>query len=312
MNQAQRKALLALIAGAVCIAFAPIFVRLSQTGPVASGFWRMAIAFVLMSLFMRPRRAEAPLAKPDPTSAPTLWRQGWIFLGVAFFFAGDLATWHISLQYTSVTNSLLIVNSTVFVVALGAWLIYRERPTRALIIGSVIGFLGVAVLILGKNWLGEGDQILGQGAKIGAGESTLLGDLLSMVTNLFYAAYLLQLRYARRWYSASTVLRHSNGICAGLLLIIAITFGETLLPQTLQGWLVIGLLALLCQVLGQTLIARGIEGLPLGFSSMVLLTQPVVGAIASAIVLHESIGITQWMGGALVFAGIYWARPRSK
>jgi hypothetical protein len=42
----QRKTLAfaALLAGAAAIAFAPIFVRLADTGPTASAFWRMALA----------------------------------------------------------------------------------------------------------------------------------------------------------------------------------------------------------------------------------------------------------------------------
>ena len=41
---AQTVALAALLLGACSIAFAPIFVRLSETGPTASAFWRTALA----------------------------------------------------------------------------------------------------------------------------------------------------------------------------------------------------------------------------------------------------------------------------
>lgn len=43
---ASRKSLAfaALLLGAAAIAFAPIFVRLSDTGPTASAFWRVALA----------------------------------------------------------------------------------------------------------------------------------------------------------------------------------------------------------------------------------------------------------------------------
>jgi len=37
-------AFIALLAGAVAIGFAPIFVRLSDTSPTASAFWRVALA----------------------------------------------------------------------------------------------------------------------------------------------------------------------------------------------------------------------------------------------------------------------------
>jgi len=45
-----RAAFLCLLAGGCAIAFAPIFVRLSDTGPVASAFWRTALAAPLLWL----------------------------------------------------------------------------------------------------------------------------------------------------------------------------------------------------------------------------------------------------------------------
>jgi hypothetical protein len=44
-------ALAALIAGAVGIACAPIFVRLSELGPTATAFWRLALALPVVWLW---------------------------------------------------------------------------------------------------------------------------------------------------------------------------------------------------------------------------------------------------------------------
>ena len=50
-----RVAFLCLLAGGCAIAFAPIFVRLADTGPVASAFWRCALAVpVLWALSVVP------------------------------------------------------------------------------------------------------------------------------------------------------------------------------------------------------------------------------------------------------------------
>ena len=46
-----RAAFLCLLAGGCCIAFAPIFVRLSDTGPVASAFWRVLLAMPVLWLW---------------------------------------------------------------------------------------------------------------------------------------------------------------------------------------------------------------------------------------------------------------------
>jgi len=51
MSQADSRktlAFAALLLGAAAIAFAPIFVRLADTGPTASAFWRVALAAAAM------------------------------------------------------------------------------------------------------------------------------------------------------------------------------------------------------------------------------------------------------------------------
>jgi hypothetical protein len=42
-----------LVLGAVCIGFAPLLVRVADVGPVASAFWRMALATPVLWLVVR-------------------------------------------------------------------------------------------------------------------------------------------------------------------------------------------------------------------------------------------------------------------
>src|SRR5690242_5199204 len=97
-----RAAFLCLLAGGCCIAFAPIFVRLSDTGPVASAFWRTALATPLLWLWLLrtngarddfPSRGKSSLAPFVP------------LLLAGIFFALDLGVWHWSIVWTSVANS---------------------------------------------------------------------------------------------------------------------------------------------------------------------------------------------------------------
>ncbi len=50
MRTGSRLALAALISGAVGIACTPIFVRLSELGPTATAFWRLALALPVLWL----------------------------------------------------------------------------------------------------------------------------------------------------------------------------------------------------------------------------------------------------------------------
>jgi len=114
-------AVLALLAGATAIAFAPILVRVSETGPVSTAFWRVALSLPLLWgwLFARHAGAAAPRGRLAPLALAGL------------FFAGNLGVWHTSLKLTSVANSTLLVNMAPAFVALGAWLLLAE-PVGAL------------------------------------------------------------------------------------------------------------------------------------------------------------------------------------
>jgi len=84
----------ALLAGAAAIAFAPIFVRLSDTAPGASAFWRVALAAAPLWLWLR--------VSPRAEDAARLPWKSLIIAGLCF--AGDLGAWHVYLVYTLVAN----------------------------------------------------------------------------------------------------------------------------------------------------------------------------------------------------------------
>mgnify|MGYP003503505736 CR=1 FL=1 len=95
-------ALVALFAGAIGIAFAPIFVRLSEVGPVATAFWRLALALPLLALWMalqeRGRKQGAarsawPMAvmcarRDDSHTSETPWATTWTMVALGSSAAG--------------------------------------------------------------------------------------------------------------------------------------------------------------------------------------------------------------------------------
>ena len=112
-------ALVALLAGATCIALSPIFVRLSEAGPTATAFWRVAIAVPFLWLFyLKSKKTTRRYAGKWP-----------LLLAAGFAFAGDLAFWHSSIQFTSVANSTLLANLASIYVTLAAWLFLGQRPS---------------------------------------------------------------------------------------------------------------------------------------------------------------------------------------
>lgn len=287
-NDTSRKSLAfaALLLGAAAIAFAPIFVRLSDTGPGASAFWRVALAALPLWIWMR-------LSPRAQSAAPMRWKP-LVIAGLCF--AGDLAAWHVSILYTSVANSTLEANFAPIFVTLGAWLLFRQRVSRLFLIALAVT-LGGAVLLIGPNFA--------------LGGRALLGDALGVLTAVFYAGYMLALKSATERTGTAGIMAVSTGVAAIALLPYALVTADVFLPQSANGWLVLIGLALVPHIAGQSLIAYGFAHLPAAFSSVSLLLQPVLAAAYAWVLLGEAVGPVQMLGGMVVLAGIYLARRGS-
>ena len=280
-NNRRAVATLALFAGAAAIATAPLFVRWSETGPIATAFWRIALALPLLwgwSLFEQRGRHAASFAAN---------RRLLVLAGL--FFAADLAVWHWSIVLTSVANATLLSNLAPIFVTLAAWLLFGRRPAGQFLVGLAAALAGVALLI-------GGDFTLGRGA--------LLGDALGVLTAVFYAAYQITVTRLRSRVATSSLMAWSGVFMAVPLLALALVTGERILPSTPSGWMTVAALAIIAQAGGQSLIAYAMAHLPGTFSSVGLLLQPVVAALLAWVLLGEALGGIAIAGGIAVLAGI--------
>jgi drug/metabolite transporter (DMT)-like permease len=291
-EKAPHLALMALFAGAIAISFAPIFVRLSSVGPSATGFWRLALALpVLWLWFNLESRGQA--APRSPISRRSYGRL--VLAGLCL--AGDLAVWHWSIKFTSVANATLLANFSPVFVAVGAWLLFRERFSLLFYLGMALAIAGAIILI------GSGFDLGGQ---------HLLGDGLGVLAAILYASYMLIVKQLRRDFSTATIMSWSGLVTCLTLLPVTLLSGETLLAATLGGWVVLLGLALISQVGGQGLITFALAHLPTPFSSVSLLLQPVIAALLAWTILSEPVGLWQAIGGVIVLAGIFVARWSSR
>ena len=283
-------AFLCLLAGACAIAFAPIIVRLADVGPVASAFWRCALAVPPLWLWI-------VFSPAPPGERPREGQSYRILILAGLFFAADLGVWHFSIVYTSVANSTLLANLASIVVTLAGWLVWRRPVSRTFLAGMATAIAGMFVLV---------------GPNFSAGGTRLLGDALGALTAVFYGSYMLAVKVARDGgASTARVMAWSTTITAIVLLPLALLAPQPFLPGGAAGWWVLAGLALVTQVLGQGLIAYAFAHLPASLSAVSLLLQPVMAALFAWLLFAEAIGPAQFAGGAIVLAGIWLARRGS-
>lgn len=281
-------ALLALLAGALAIGSSGIFVRVSETGPVATAFWRGALALPPLAVWALIERRAAVRAAAPQRAAPLLDP---LFLWAGVFFAGDIGLWHLSLMRNSVGASTLEANTAPIVVSILAWAVFGERPRLGFLVATLIAFAGMLLIV---------------SPKVAAGGHALAGDALALGAAWFYAAYILAVAKLRTRYGTAVVMFLSTLIFSALLLPIALT--EKILPDTGHGWLILWACALSAQALGQSLIAYGLAHLPATLGAVALYLQVVAAAVYAWWLLDERLAPLQLAGGAIVLIGIALAR----
>ena len=176
--------------------------RLSQTGPTATAFWRGALALPPLALwaFLESRASR----RRGMQSAG--WRDVG-FLWAGFFFAGDLALWHTSLLLTSVAASMLEANCAPMFVTLFAWALWRQRPSLGFLLALILAFGGMLLMLA---------------PKLHSGRHDLLGDALGLGTACFYAGYFLVVARLRARYQTGIIMFLSTLVFTVLLLPLAL------------------------------------------------------------------------------------------
>jgi drug/metabolite transporter (DMT)-like permease len=289
----ERIAILALFIGAITIAFAPILVRLSDVGPSATGFHRFLLAiplyWAIAATLPRPAVAEG-------SERPGTLRDFVLIAMAGVYLAADVAVWHYSIQMTTIANSTLLANVAPVFVVLGGWLLFRTRVTGTYLIGLAAAMTGVFIL---------------SRASLSLSQDHFIGDLLGILTAVFYAAYQMSVERLRKRFSTVTIMKYAIPVSALVMLPIALASGEDLLPVTLAGWGFLIALAAGPQVFGQGLIAWALAHLPVAFASVNLLVQPVTAALVAWALFGEHIGLQQGIGAVIVLGGIMLARRGS-
>jgi drug/metabolite transporter (DMT)-like permease len=267
----------ALVLGASLLGFAAMLVRwAAPAGPLAVGFYRMAIALPLVAWMAR------GTGRPG-TGKARAWA---LVAGVCFVL--DLWMWHSALHLTSAANATLLVTmAPVWVAAVSVlWLGARLRPRF---------WTGMLLAVAGALVLG-----LAKGARWGTG----LGELLGALASLAYGAFTLALGRARRDLSAPEALFWVILCSTALFALLGWRQGETFSGYPARAWWALLALGVVVQVGAWWLITWGLGHVPTNLGAMGLMVQPVATIVFGWILLAEPLRPLQGLGTLLVLAGV--------
>ncbi len=257
--------------------------------PVEIYIYRFFIAYLLTLLIC-----------PRPLKCHS-WKDEMLFLlcgvcgGSVYFIAENTAV-----IYTLVTNVSLIVTVSPLITTLIVGLVYKdERPSRGVVIGSCIAFVGVALVIFNSSFV----------IKVNP-----LGDLLALLAAICWAVYSVVLRPLSAVYSVWFVTRKTffYGLITAIPFLMLEShhapFSVLLQPQVLLN---LGFLGIVASLLAYLLWSQTVKRLGAVKANNYLYFSPIVTLVLSAWLLGEAVTVFGYCGCALILAGVIFGEKFS-
>ena len=276
--------LVRLFAGAVCISFSAVWVRLASVSPSTSGFYRLAIGGAALALVLLVTRRKFSLSK-----------RAWQLLTAgAVFFALDIWFFHASIVIVGPGLATLLSNFQVFFMMLAGLLLLGQRPGLLQVIAVPLALFGLG-MIVGFDW----------GALAADYRS---GVILGLLAALFYAAYMLVMRSARRDATdplpVSEVAIVSIG-SAVLLGLAAMVEGNSLVIPTASDAVWLFSYGVFSHCLGLLLIASTLRVVTTTQAGIALLLQPALSFVWDVLFFDRPMAGVEIAGALITLLAIY-------
>jgi drug/metabolite transporter (DMT)-like permease len=274
-----------LLIGIIAVSAASILIRNAQTTApslVIASYRMMIASLVVMPLALW--RHQNDLRK--------LRTMEWLLVAASgVFLALHFAAWVTSLEYTSVTSSVVLDATSPLWVAIGSWLLLRERLTRPVVYGLIVAIAGSFVI-------GYGDMV--QTAR----SASLLGNSLALVGALMVTGYWLIGRRVRGSLSLAPYVAIVYSMAAVVLLMMVGVARQPLTGYGTITYVFLVLLALVPQLVGHSSFNWALARLPAVFVAVATLGEPIGATVLAYFLLGETPTTVRMFGAVLVLAGI--------
>ncbi len=254
----------------------PLVKYASLSGP-AMAFWRLWLGAIVLLLILR--IARTPLHRE-------IWK--WA-LPAGVVFGTNMVLFVVSVKMTTVANATLIgaLQPAIVLLVAGPW--FGEVVTRRQIACVALAIVGVAVAIVGSA---------------GAPEWNPVGDALAMLAVLAFTAYFLISKQARATVGTLEYMTVVHLVAALVATPLALAHPGALVSFDPVDVLIVLFFALVSGTAGQFVISWAHRYVDVSLSSLMMLGVPVVAAITAWLLLGESLGAVQIVGGLITLAAI--------
>ena len=280
---------LVLFSGILAISTGAIFARLADAPSLVIAAYRVGFA----SLLLVPIACYKTLDELRNLSAKDL---GSVALS-GFFLAMHFAAWISSLKYTSIANSVVLVNMSPLWVGILAPLLLQEKIRRTTILGIFLSLAGCIVI-------GSGDLV--------TGGKTLWGDFLAVLGGFCMAGYLMMGKKLRQKISLIGYIALCYSSAAIILWIVVLLLGLKVSGFSGQTMAAFWSMAVISQVIGHSCYNWALRYCTTSLVALSLLGEPVGSSILAYFLFHEQLTLIKTIGGVLILSAIYLAARGEK
>jgi drug/metabolite transporter (DMT)-like permease len=278
----------------VALAFSPILTKLGEIelSPTTIIFNRLWISSIIVSCWQLIDTAQSE--QTSLTKFSFNHKERGLLLLASCCATASALLWAISFTQTSIASSTVLRSLTPLFISLGAWLILKQRFNSQFIIGMIVAIIGAMVI----GW--DDLQI---------GDNYLFGDSIALLSAALHGVNILIIGYLRD--RGCTTERVLLWRCIGgsLIVLPVVWLTDTqLLPISLEGWLTVIALAVICQTFGQGLLVFSLKQFSSSFVGIFALLKPLVTALLAWAIFAEGITITSAIALVLILFGIYLAQ----
>jgi len=273
---------LPLILGVLAVSTGAIFARMAEAPALVTAAYRVGLATLILAPFAwwKARDEICNLSGGDFLLAAL----------AGFFLALHFATWISSLDYTSVANSVVLVNTNPLWVGLLTPLITKERVGRRTVVGILISVVGGVIIGLGD---------------FAGGPRALLGDLLALVGSICAAVYLLLGRNLRRKLSLLPYVFVCYGSAAVLLWAVVLILGLPVTGYSAPTVTAFWAMAVVSQIIGHSSYNWGLKWFSAGLIAVTLLGEPIFSTLLAFFLFDEGLSWSKLVGGICILSAIY-------
>jgi drug/metabolite transporter (DMT)-like permease len=287
-----------LALGIFAVASSSLLIRFAQAevGSLVIAAYRMALSALILIPLTLPRHSG---------ELRGLSRRGVALAALSgVLLAVHFASWILSLEYTSVASSVVLVTTNPLWVALLAPLVLKERLGRGVLLGMLVALAGgVGVALSDSCTLAASGLACPPWQEFVAGRA-FYGNLLALVGALSGAGYILIGRILRPQLSLTAYIFLVYGMAALVLVALVPFSGQAAFGFSPSSYVYLLLLAVLPQLIGHSSFNWALAHLPASYVSIALLGEPVSSIVLAALLLGETPSGFKLLGAGLILVGI--------